>query len=131
MSRRQTFEIPGVTHGGAPIPMAVRVGNSFQTSAVMGKDPATNTLPEDGAAQVGFVFQNLGSLLDVANVGKDEVTFVEVLLSDDSLRSEVNKYWLEWFPNEDDRPARHTTNRPLPGGMVIQLRVQACSDGQS
>ena len=51
MSRRQNYEIPGVDHGSAPIPMAARVGNAFHSSGIMGKDPATNTLPEDGAAR--------------------------------------------------------------------------------
>lgn len=125
MSRRQTYEIPGIDHGSTPIPMAAKVGSSFQTSGIMGKDPATNTLPADGAEQVKFVFQNLGALLEVAKVGRDEVTFVEVLLADNDLRSEVNRYWLEWYPDAHDRPARHTTQRELPGGMLVQLRVQA------
>ena len=58
MSRRQTFEIPGVTHGTAPIPMAAKVGPNFQSSAIMGKDPATDSLPDGGDDQVRFVFQN-------------------------------------------------------------------------
>lgn len=125
MSRRQCYEIPGVNHGGAPIPMAARVGSSFQTSAIMGKDPATNELPDEGSAQVEFVFSNLKALLDVAGVDLDQLTFVEVLLADNDLRGEVNRYWTQWYPDADDRPARHTTVRELPGGMVVQLRVQA------
>jgi 2-iminobutanoate/2-iminopropanoate deaminase len=105
--------------------MAARVGPSFQTSGIMGKDPATNELPDDGAKQVEFVFANTKALLDVADVALDQVTFVEVLLGDNGLRGEVNKYWLDWYPDEHDRPARHTTVRDLPGGMVVQLRVQA------
>lgn len=125
MSRRQCYEIPGVDHGSAPIPMAARVGAAFQTSAIMGKDPATNELPSDGAKQVEFVFRNTRTLLDVAGVALDQVTFIEVLLADQELRGEVNKHWLDWYPDEHDRPARHTNVRELPGGMVVQLRVQA------
>lgn len=125
MSRRQTYEIPGIDHGGAPIPMAARVGPSFQTSGIMGKDPSTNELPADGIHQVEFVFSNSRTLLDVAGVALDQVTFVEVFLADNDLRGEVNKQWLEWYPDEHDRPARHTTVRDLPGGMLVQLRLQA------
>jgi 2-iminobutanoate/2-iminopropanoate deaminase len=125
VSRRQCYEIPGVDHGSAPIPMAARVGTSFQTSAVMGKDRATNTLPEDGVRQVELVFANVKALLAAADVELDQLTYVEVLLADNSLRDEVNKYWTTWFPDPHDRPARHTTVRELPGGMVVQLRVQA------
>lgn len=125
MSRRQCFEIPGVDHGSAPIPMGVRVGPAFQSSGIMGKDPSTNELPEDGTKQVEFVFANTRTLLDLAKVDLDQVTFVDVWLADNGLRGEVNKYWLEWFPDEHDRPARHTTVKELPGGMLVQLRVQA------
>jgi 2-iminobutanoate/2-iminopropanoate deaminase len=105
--------------------MAVRVGPSFQSSGIMGKDPSTNQLPEDGVKQVEFVFANTRTLLDLANVDLDQVTFVDVWLADNALRGEVNKYWLEWYPDEHDRPARHTTVKELPGGMLVQLRVQA------
>lgn len=132
MSRRQTYEIPGVDHGQAPIPMAARVGSNFQSSAIMGKDPATNSLPEDGARQVELVFANTRALLDVAGVELDQLVYVDVLLADNDLRAEVNRHWLSWFPDEHDRPARHVTHRELPGGMVIQLRVQAhVEDGES
>lgn len=128
MSRRQTYEIPGISHRANPIPMAARVGNAFQSSGIMGRDPATNTLPEDGAKQVEFAFANARALFEVAGVELDQVVYVETLLADNTLRADVNKYWLEWFPDEDDRPARHTTVRELPAGMKIQLLVRAQLD---
>jgi 2-iminobutanoate/2-iminopropanoate deaminase len=108
--------------------MAARVGSSFQTSGIMGKDPATNTLPADGGKQVQFVFANARSLFDAAGVELDQVVYVEVLLADNTLRDEINKHWISWFPDADDRPARHTTVRELPGGMKVQLRIQAQLD---
>jgi 2-iminobutanoate/2-iminopropanoate deaminase len=131
VSRRRTYEIPGIDHGSAPIPMAARVGNSFQSSGIMGRDPATNTLPDDGGKQVELVFGNTRTLFDVAGVELDQVVFVEILLADNTLRDEVNRHWLQWYPDEHDRPARHTTVRDLPGGMKVQLRVQAVLDGDA
>ncbi|MFF4415405.1 RidA family protein [Streptosporangium sp. NPDC001559] len=128
MSRRRTYEIPGVDHGSAPIPMAARVGNLFQSSGISGRDPGNNELPEDGVAQVDFAFANARTLLDVAGVGLDEVVFLEVLLKDDSLRGDVNRHWLEWYPDEHDRPARHTTVRDLPGRLKMQLRIEAWTE---
>lgn len=132
MTRRTCYEIPGVDHGSTPIPMAARVGNSFQTSGIMGKDPSTNALPEDGRKQVEFLFANARKLLEVAGVADDQVVYVDVLLADNELRAAINEEWTAWFPDAHDRPARHTTVRQLPGGMLAQLRLQAVvEDGAS
>jgi hypothetical protein len=60
---RRSIEVPGVSHGNAPIPMGARVGNMIYSSGIMGKDPANDTLPADAAAQAKFMFMNLQSLL--------------------------------------------------------------------
>ena len=44
------------------------------------------------------------------------------------LRSEVNRYWLEWFPDAEDRPARHITVQDLAGGMLVQLQLVAVAE---
>ncbi|GAA5199981.1 2-iminobutanoate/2-iminopropanoate deaminase [Rugosimonospora acidiphila] len=129
MSRRKTFEIPGVDHGAAPIPMAAQVGAFFHSSGIPPTDPATGSVPEDGTRQVELVFGNAAALLKVAGLGPADVVYFDVYLADDTLRGEVNKYWLEWYPQEHDRPARHVTVRPLPGKMLVQLQVQAVADG--
>jgi predicted dehydrogenase len=45
--RPRSIEVEGVSHGAAPIPMGARVGNMIFSSGIMGKDPATDKLPED------------------------------------------------------------------------------------
>ncbi|WP_426243454.1 RidA family protein [Nocardioides sp. LHG3406-4] len=105
--------------------MAASVGPLFKSSGISGRDPKDNSLPADGVAQVDLVFANTRALFEVARVSLDQVVFLEVLLADGSLRDEVNRHWLEWYPDEHDRPARHTTVRELPGGLKIQLRVEA------
>lgn len=127
MGRRQTIEIPGVSHG-APIPMAARVGNMVWSSAIPGKDAATGKLPAAGAEQVAAVFENAGAVLTAAGVTRDDVVYVSVLLADNELRAEVNRHWLRWFPDEADRPARHVTVADLPGGMLVQLQLIAVAE---
>jgi 2-iminobutanoate/2-iminopropanoate deaminase len=124
VGRRQTIEIPGVAHG-APIPMAARVGNIVWSSAIPGKDARTGDLPPDGADQVRSVFENADAVLAAAGVTRDDLVYLSVLLADNDLRPEVNRHWLEWFPDADDRPARHVTPQSLPGGMLIQLQLIA------
>ena len=124
MGRRKTFELPGVAHA-APIPLAAQVGNIVTSSALMGVDAGTGKLPEDGVSQVEHLFTNAAALLKVAGLSTDDIVSVSVLLADNSLRGEINKHWLEWFPDEADRPARHTTVHALPGGMQAQLQFTA------
>jgi 2-iminobutanoate/2-iminopropanoate deaminase len=128
VGRRQTIEIPGVAHGKAPIPMAARVGNIVWSSAIPGKDASTGLLPPDGAAQVTAVFDNAAAVLSAAGVTRDDLVYISVLLSSDELRPEVNRHWLEWFPDAEDRPARHVTLQALPGGMLVQLQLIAVAE---
>jgi 2-iminobutanoate/2-iminopropanoate deaminase len=128
VSRRKTFEIPGVDHGSAPIPMAAQVGAVFHSSGIPPTDPATGSVPEDGDRQVEVVFGNAAALLNVAGLGPQDVVYLDVFLAENSLREAVNKHWLNWYPDEHDRPARHVTVRPLPGKMLVQLQIQAVAE---
>jgi len=128
LGKRQTLEIPGVTHG-APIPMGVKVGNLLFSSGVMGKDPANGALPDDPARQAELMFRNLRTLLEQAGGSLDDVAHVTVFVKDDAYREHLNREWLKAFPDESDRPARHTLLWNLPGGMLIQCEVVAVLDG--
>ena len=122
--RRKTIEIDGVRHN-APIPMGARVDNIVWSSGIQGMDPETGLVPDDGIAQVGFAFRNLDSFLRAADVTYDDIVRLTVHLAEPSLRDEVNKYWLELYPDEHDRPARHALNIALNNNMLVQLEVFA------
>jgi 2-iminobutanoate/2-iminopropanoate deaminase len=103
----RSIHIDGVTHGKAPIPMGARVGNLIYSSALLGKDPASDTLPAEAAVQMHHLFNNLKSLLA-------------------SLREPLNAEWLACFPDPDDRPARHTqVLSEMPPGVLAQLAIVA------
>jgi 2-iminobutanoate/2-iminopropanoate deaminase len=127
MGRWKVFEIPGVAHG-APIPLAAQVGNMVWSSAMMGVDAASGELPDDGPSQVRHLFANTAALLGAAALTSDDIVYISILLAEGSLRDEVNRYWLEWFPDPADRPARHTSVHPLQGGMLAQLQFVAIVD---
>lgn len=122
--RRRTIEIPGVHHN-APIPMGARVDNVVYSSAIMGADPDTGVVPDDGLAQVRFAFVNLRRFLDAAGVTPDDVVRITVHLEDPSLRDEINVHWTELYPDEEDRPSRHALNVTLNNNMLVQLEVVA------
>lgn len=121
----RSVEIEGLSHGGNPIPMGARVGPLVCSSGLMGADPATGQVPEDGREQVRLVFDNLVTFLANAGAGLGDVARVGVLLQDPGLRADINERWVTLFPGAGDRPARHTTVRDLPGQMVVQLEVIA------
>jgi 2-iminobutanoate/2-iminopropanoate deaminase len=123
--RARSIEVEGVTHGAAPIPMGARVGNMLFSSGIMGKDPSTDTLPADAAAQAKFVFQNMRSLIKNGGASLDDVVRVTAYIADNSVRDPLNVEWLQCFPDPHDRPARHTIVKDLPGGMLLQIEIVA------
>ncbi|HEY7294765.1 MAG TPA: RidA family protein [Dehalococcoidia bacterium] len=125
MGRRQILEVPGVTHGAAPIPMGVRVGNMIFSSGISGMDPATSTVPPEPARQAELMFQNLRTLLAAGGATPDDVAHMTVFLKDNQHRQALNAEWLKMFPDEHDRPARHTLLYDLAGGMLMQCEVVA------
>ena len=108
MPRRQTFEIKPVAHN-APIPMAARVGNIVMTSGISGADPETGAMPEALEVQAKNCFRNLENVLAKAGATKDDVVRITVFIKSNSNRQLVNPPWLEMFPDENNRPARHQT----------------------
>jgi 2-iminobutanoate/2-iminopropanoate deaminase len=123
--RARSLEVPGVTHGNAPIPMGARVGNMIFSSGIMGKDPATDSLPADAAAQARFAFQHLAALLAAGGATLDDLARMTVFIKDESARAAVNEEWVKCFPDPHDRPARHTLIHDLRGGMLLQLEAVA------
>jgi 2-iminobutanoate/2-iminopropanoate deaminase len=126
--RRRTIHIDPVRHG-APIPMAAVVGNVLMTSGVLGADPATGELAESADDQARFAFQNVERVMNKAGGTMDDIVHVTVFVKDFAYREAVNRPWLELFPDENDRPARHTLQADLPGSMLVQLEVTAVLTG--
>lgn len=124
MGRRQVYEIPGVKHN-APIPFAARVGNMLYSSAIQGINADTGDLSEDVYEQARQAFKNLRTLLDVAGVSSDDIVRMTCFLKDLGDREALNDPWLEMFPNEHDRPARHTSQYDPPRGMKVQIEIAA------
>ena len=127
MAKRQVLEIPGISHA-APIPMAVKMGNLLFSSAIMGEDPETNSLPPEPERQAELVFSNIRTLLTNAGGTPDNIARMTIFLKDMAYRDLVNEQWLKMFPNEDDRPARHALQVDLPRGMLIQVEIIAVLD---
>lgn len=121
----RSIEIPGVTHGAAPIPMGARVGNTIYSSGIPGVDPQTGKPASGAAAQARLAFAHMRAFLDAAGAGLDDVVRMTVYLKDPSAREHVNAEWIACFPDPHDRPARHTLEYALQHGMLLQIEVVA------
>ena len=123
MAKRETIDLEGFAHGN-PIPVAVKIGNMVYSGAVAGTNEAGVT-PPDPDQQIGQVFKNVQRIVERAGGTVADIAKIDVKLRDMGHRPLVNKYWLELFPDEHDRPARHTTQADLPGSLVIQVEIVA------
>ena len=121
----RSIHVDGVKHG-APIPMGARVGNMIFSSGIMGADPATGTVPEDLESQCVFAFANMKTMVENAGGTIKNIGTIKVYMKDRSQREAVNRPWLERFPDEDDRPARHAIEYDaFPPGVLVQLEIVA------
>jgi 2-iminobutanoate/2-iminopropanoate deaminase len=127
MGRRRSIHIPPVKHG-APIPMAAVVGDILMSSGIIGADPRTGILGTTAEQQAQFAFANLERVIAAAKGSIGDVVHVTVFLQDFADRGAVNEPWLRMFPDEDDRPARHTLRADLPGELLVQIEVVAVLD---
>ncbi|MCH8802034.1 MAG: RidA family protein [Chloroflexi bacterium] len=124
----RSIHVDGVKHG-APIPMGARVGNIIFSSGIMGTDPSTGKVPEDLESQCVFAFANMKSMVENAGGTIKNIGSIKVYMKDRSQREAVNRPWLEMFPDEDDRPARHAIEYDaFPPGILVQLEIVAVVD---
>jgi 2-iminobutanoate/2-iminopropanoate deaminase len=122
MAKRKSIHIKGMEHG-APIPNGVVIGNMIFSSAISGKDAKTGVLSPEPDQQAEAMFRNLRLFLETAGGSPDNIAYVKVYLKDEKYRDSVNKAWLEMFPDEHDRPARHAIKVELRGNNLFQIEV--------
>lgn len=125
MAKRKAVEIPGVTLHNQPFPAATRIGNMVFSSAISGMDREAKSVPDDPQAQIRNAFANMATLMEQAGGTVGDIAKVEVFLQDRDMRPMVNEEWVKMFPDEADRPVRHTIGGPLPANYIIQLEFVA------
>lgn len=126
MAKRIRLQGPGIPeHHGQPFPAAIRIGNMVFSAAVGGEDPETDKLPEALDDQVRHAFGNVRRMMEKAGGSPADIAKVAVTLKDRNDRPTLNKYWEQMFPDENDRPVRHTSAGPMAGGRLIQLEFIA------
>ena len=124
----RSIHVEGLQHG-APIPMGARVGNMIFSSGIIGADSSTGDVPANLESQCVFAFANMKTMVENAGGTVQNIGSIKVYMKDRSQREAVNRPWLEMFPDEDDRPARHAIEYgAFPPGVLVQLEVIAVVD---
>jgi len=121
---RRSIEVPGLRHG-APIPQASVVGNLLVSGGISPTDPETGATPDGTDEQVATAFANVRRVLAAAGGTVDDVVKCTVFVQDKAIRPVVDKYWVEMFPDEASRPARHMLSADLRAGTQLQLEIMA------
>jgi 2-iminobutanoate/2-iminopropanoate deaminase len=125
MSRRSVF-VKGLDHGTGQFPIATRSGPLVVSSAIHGKDPSTGKMPDDLQGQIVGVFLNIRRVIEAAGSTPADIVKVVVFAQDPAAtRPLLESPWTELFPNESDRPVRHTVGGDLPPPLLVQAEFVA------
>jgi 2-iminobutanoate/2-iminopropanoate deaminase len=109
-----------------PIPNASRIGSLLVSGGIFGKDPSTGKVPEGIEAQCAQTFANIRTVLQAGGATPEDVIKLSVWLKDMAYRPVVNKYYVEIFPDEHSRPARHTFPTPdLREPLLVECEIMA------
>lgn len=127
MSRRHSIHLQQFSHAN-PIPAACQRGPLLMTGVINGNDPETGVLPDDQPSQCRNMFAHIRAILDAAGTTPDAIVKLTVWLQDRNQRDTLNEQWLQMFPNEHDRPARHAIQAATPSKFLIQCEFVAWTD---
>ena len=120
---RQSINLPHMAHG-APIPMGCRVANIVMSSGIGGAG-VDGKMPSDPEVQARQMFDNIRAFMEQAGGTVEDIIHLRILMKDRGLRDAINKPWLEMFPDEHSRPARHALETNLGGQFLFQAEVMA------
>ncbi len=107
-----------------PYSQGIAAGDLVFCSGQIGRDPATNEMPEGFEAQVERAIRNIGGVLDAQGLGFDDIVKTTLYLTDISRFGAVNEIYGRFFG--DPPPARSTLGvAALPGGATFEIEAIA------
>ena len=105
--KRKSISIDGLEHKTA-IPVASKTGPLLASSVISPFSPGTRDIPGSIEEQYANIFRHSELILQAAGGSWDCVTKMEFWLAEAEHRPLLEPFWLERFPEESSRPARHT-----------------------
>lgn len=122
MAKRQSVYTETFSHSN-PTPSASRVGPLLMSGIINGivKGSEPGTLKE----QASLMFSRVREVMEMAGGSLDQIVKVNVALVDVTKRAEVNDAWVQLFPDETNRPVRHSMQTTLDRGKLVQCDIVA------
>jgi 2-iminobutanoate/2-iminopropanoate deaminase len=117
--KRKSVYSEGFSHKN-PIPAACQLGNMLYSGSIQGTDPVTGEYGKTIDEQCSLMFDHVKRIIQASGASTDNIIKMTVWMKDRSQRAPLNKVWLEVFPDEISRPARHTMQAPLDGEKLIE-----------
>lgn len=124
----ESISVPGLHHGGIPIPAAARRGPLVMSGGIAGLDRSDGSLPEGLEQQISNLFDNIRAIMAAAGGGVDDIVRLDLRVVDKGSRPLIDEQWLAMYPDESTRPARKTAQSDLSHGMLIQADITAFVD---
>jgi 2-iminobutanoate/2-iminopropanoate deaminase len=94
---------------GTPYSPGILAGDTLYVSGLQGTDPKTHALPDDFGQEARDCLENIGHVLNDAQMNYSDVASVQIYLVDLSQFQEVNAIYKEYFKN------------PLPSRTTVQV----------
>jgi len=126
MSERQIISLPGIPHN-APLPTGAKIGNIVRSSAISGRDPASNVFSDDPERQAAVLFGNVRAFMEKAGGAPDNILHVMIYTKELRYNEVLDKQWVAMFPDANNRPARETTVKTegMYGGRFFEIALMA------
>ena len=131
MAKRRSIHIAGFKHGN-PIPSATRLGPLLVSSVIVGRDPATGTLPDSVLEQCVHIFAHVRAMLAEAGATPEDVVKMDFWVPDSASgpRDRQSRNGSKCFPISISAP--RAIPIPSPGGGTnIQATFMAYIDRDS
>jgi enamine deaminase RidA (YjgF/YER057c/UK114 family) len=105
------------------VPDAAVRGNMLFTGGITGYDPK-GVLEPWNEHQAARIYHRIESILEQTGFTKSEIGHWFIWAPERLTKiGPVNPYWALWFPNENDRPARHALTRALDPGVHYRVEI--------
>jgi 2-iminobutanoate/2-iminopropanoate deaminase len=118
---RRAIVPQGTDASTMPFSPGILAGNTLFVSGMLGRDAATNSVTSDVGSQTRQTLENIGRVLEAADMDFKDVVSCRVFLDDARFFQDMNEAYRSFFP--ENPPARATVRARLMGtayGVEIQ-----------